>query len=138
MTVNIIDTAYHKSTFPAGNIYTGPGTLIGNPRQPASVDSEVWGYFTSNGNATQINLGFTPRKVRVINSTDGIIWEWLYGMPAANSIKTTLGGSFAGVVDTTSQITVSGDTPGTGGNCQVLLGVTMNGTGKLISYEVEG
>ena len=141
MTTNIIDGALGVGAFPA--TYTGPGTLIGNIRRPANVDSDVYGYFTSNGNATQINVGFTAREVRIVNWTDGIEWEWIFGGPAANAIKNTFGTGFS--IDTTSQITISpkedqllGGNVVSGGNANVTLGATLCGTGKLISFEIHG
>lgn len=136
MTTNIIDTMFHGSSFPS--TYTGPGTLIGNPvNSPDGAAQGVSGYFTSNGNATQINTGFLATKVEIVNVTDGITWTWEYGMPAANSVKTTLGGSLASVQDTSSQISTSGSiTNGTGGIGTVTLGATLCGTGKTITYKI--
>jgi hypothetical protein len=106
MSTDIIDVTLHTTSFPP--TYIGKGTLIGNPYQAADVPETIVLKVTSAGNAISIPVGFFPTNVRVFNSTDGIIWEQMYGMPAANAIKTTLGGSFASVVDTTGQITVSG------------------------------
>lgn len=133
MTTNVVDGALGIASFPS--TYTGPGTLIGNARKMGDVSNYQWYNFTSNGNATQINAGFTPRKVKVVNTTDGIVWEWQYGMPAANSIKTTLGGSFASVQDTASQITISTDLAG---NSTVTLGATLNGSAKNLCVELAG
>jgi hypothetical protein len=136
MTTNIIDTMFHGSSFPS--TYTGPGTLIGNPvNAPDGSGQEVAGYFTSNGNATQINIGFVATEVEIVNVTDGITWKWQIGMPAANSIKTVLGGSLTSAQDTTSQITVSGSlSNGTGGIGTVTLGTTLCGTAKSITYKI--
>lgn len=133
MTINIIDGAFRSAAFPS--TYTGPGTLIGNARKMGDVSNYQWYNFTSNGNVTQINAGFTPRRVKVVNTTDGIVWEWTYGMPVANAIKTTLGGSFASVQDTSSQITISVDLAG---NSTVTLGATLNGTAKNLCVELAG
>jgi hypothetical protein len=135
MTTNVIDGALGVSSIPT--TYTGPATLVGNARKMGDVSNYQWYNFTSNGNATQINCGFVPRKIKVVNTTDGITWEWQYGMPAANSIKTTLGGSLASVQDTSSQITIAIDyAPGNVGT--VTLGATLNGTGKNICVELAG
>jgi hypothetical protein len=137
MSTDIIDVTLHTTSFPP--TYIGKGTLIGNPYQAADVPENIVLKVTSAGNAISIPVGFFPTNVRVFNSTDGIIWEQMYGMPAANAIKTTLGGSFASVVDTTGQITVSGgsatDSPG---NFTVLLGATLTGTAKLLCIEING
>lgn len=137
MATSIIDTAFHGTSFPTG--YTGPGTLIGNPiNSPEASSQAVSGKFTSNGNAVQINTGFVATSVEIVNITDGITWSWQYGMPAANSIKTTLGGSLASVQDTGSAITTSGSiTDGTGGIGTVTLSATLCGTAKNITYTIK-
>ena len=136
MTINIIDTMFHGSSFPSS--YTGPGTLIGNPVNiPDAGGQGVAGNFTSNGNATQINIGFVATEVEIVNVTDGITWKWQTGMPAANSVKTVLGGSLTSAQDTTSQITITGSTKdGSGGIGTVTLGATLCGTAKNITYKI--
>ncbi len=74
MTTDIIDTSLHVATIPS--TYTGPGTVVGNINSAGGVVSDLSGYFTSTGNATEIRIGFRPRWVKVINDTDSIIWEW--------------------------------------------------------------
>lgn len=135
MTTNIIDPSMHLSSFPT--TYTGNGTLVGNTTQGAGVPERVNGNFTSNGNATQINSGFLPTHIYIVNTTDGITWEWMQGMPAANSVKTTLGGSLASVQDTGSAFTITKD--GSPGNvCSVTLSATLCGTSKNICFEIYG
>lgn len=63
------------------------------------------GSITSDNTAIAVNLGFTPRWVKVINSTDVIVWEKIEGMAAANSVKTVTAGTTT--VDTGSAITLS-------------------------------
>lgn len=133
MTTNVIDGALSVSSIPT--TYTGPGTIAGNARKMGDVSNYQWYNYTSNGNVTQLNVGFTPRKVKVVNTTDGLTWEWQYGMPAANSVKTTLGGSFASVQDTSSQITISTDLAG---NSTLTLGATLNGSAKNLCVELAG
>lgn len=132
MTINYIDMSLNAATFPP--TYTGKGTLIGNARKSGGIDNDAWANYTSNGNVTVLLLGFTPREVKVINTTDGLIWEWSYGMPAADSVKLTLG-TVAAVMDTSSQITISSDPAG---NSTVTLGATLNGTSKNICVELHG
>ncbi len=137
MATDIIDTMFHGTSFPSS--YTGPGTLIGNPlNDGADAGGQgVAGYFTSDGNAVQINLGFVATEVEIVNTTDGITWYWQRGMPAANSVKFVLGGSLAGTQDTGSAITVTGSTSdGTGGNGNVTLSSTVCGTAKNITYKI--
>lgn len=134
MTTSIIDGSLHVSAFPT--TYTGPGTLIGNAKNSLMGDNHQYYYFTSNGNAVEILCGFVPRRIDVVNTTDGITWSWQYGMPAANSIKTTLGGSLASVQDTGSAFTIGGDTMGNVGN--LTLSSTLCGTSKNICVELEG
>ena len=133
MTTNVIDIAFHGTSFPTS--YIGPGDTIGNPIVATSVHNRVNGYFTSKNNATQINLGFRPRAIKVVNETDGIVWEWQYGMTATKAIKTTLGGSLASVIDTGTPFTI---TDGGAGVFSLTLSATLVGNAKLISFHVEG
>jgi len=63
------------------------------------------GSFTSDNTITVVELGFTPRWIKVVNSTDVIIWEKIEGMAAANSIKVVTAGTTT--VDTGSAITIT-------------------------------
>jgi hypothetical protein len=130
MPTQIIDTSLHLPAFPPA--YTGPGTLIGNPVQSGDDTCCVYGYFTSAGNAVQINVGFAPKEVEVIDVTGVLVWRWMLGMPASNSIKTATG---AVTIDTASMFAVTTDLAGNG---FVTLSATMVGTGKVISYRVQG
>ena len=135
MTTSIIDTSLHTSSIPA--TYTGPGTLVGNPVSKNET-SGVAGFFTSNGNAVQINVGFVPTRVKIVNTTDGITWEWQTGMPTTNSVKILLGGSPTLTQDTGSAIVVAGSiSNGTGGIGTVTLSTTLCGTAKNITYEMD-
>jgi hypothetical protein len=60
------------------------------------------GSITSDNTAVTVNLGFAPRWVKVINSTDVIVWEKIEGMAAANSVKTVTAGTTT--IDTGSAI----------------------------------
>lgn len=71
------------------------------------VSNFASGSFTSDNTATTINLGFVPRWVKVVNSTDTIIWEKIEGMAAANSIKVVTAGTTT--VDTGSAILINTD-----------------------------
>jgi hypothetical protein len=51
------------------------------------------GSFTSDNTDTIVALGFTPRWVKVVNTTDVIVWEKIAGMPAVNSVKTVTAGT---------------------------------------------
>lgn len=129
--VDVIDTALHTTTFPAG--YTGPGTLIGNPKH-SSVAKEMSIFFTSTGNAVAIPLGFEPLRIKVVNDTDGVTWEWFRGMAATHSIKNTSATDTAD--DTTSGIVVSGDFAH--GNCLLTISAAAAGSAKTIAVNVAG
>jgi hypothetical protein len=62
------------------------------------------GTYTGNAAAQNIELGFIPDWVRIINATDGTNEsEWFNGMAAASGISTV---TTAGpVLDTTNQVT---------------------------------
>ena len=133
MPVNIVDASLHTATFPAQ--YTGPGNLIGNCVQSAGDEADVHGYFTSvSGNTVQVNCGFQPLTVDVVNTTDAITWHWQYGMPASNSVKIVLG-TVAGTLDTTSAITVVVDLAGNG---NVTFSTGLCGANKNICFHIEG
>jgi len=132
MATLIIDPSLHVSSFPA--TYTGPGTLIGNALQTGSQDTELYGYFTSvTGDPVQINVGFQPLKVEIVNETDTILWTWQYGLAATHSVKTVAAGTVT--VDTGSAVTVSTDVAG---NCTVTLSTTLCGAAKNILFHISG
>lgn len=138
MTTDIIDPSFHLSAFPSGNLYTGPGTVVGNTIQSGGDETDVHGYFTSTGNATQINIGFRPMRIKVVNTTDNIQWEWLYGFPATNSQKTVAAGT---VTQDTGSAIVPTDQAGLTnieGNWIATLSATLCGTSKNIVFHVEG
>jgi hypothetical protein len=130
MPTQIIDTSLHVAAIPA--TYTGPGNLVGNSVN--SQGKDVYGNFTSAGNAVQINVGFTPLSVDIMDVTGALMWHWQVGMPAINSVKTTLG-TVACVLDATSAITVATDLAGNG---TVTLSAAMVGSAKNICYAIQG
>jgi hypothetical protein len=131
MPTQIIDTSLHLAAFPVG--YTGPGNLIGNTVQSGGEACDVYGFFTSStGNAVQINVGFKPCLVEIVDVTGVLTWRWQWGMPATNSIKTA---TSATTIDTGSAITVAVDV---GGNGIVTLSTTLCGNAKVICYHVVG
>lgn len=90
------------------------------------------GSFTSNGNATQLALGFTPRFVKVVNTTDSTVWEKIEGMAAANSIKDVAAADI--VIDTGSAITFDTDAGLNAAGSTCTLSATLCGTSKAISW----
>ena len=47
------------------------------------------GTYTGDGAAQNIEIGFVPDYVRVINATDGdIAWEWFNGFGAGDALQT--------------------------------------------------
>ena len=83
------------------------------------------GSFTSDGTAAVVQLGFNPRWVKVVNTTDVIVWEKIAGMAAANSIKTVTAGTTT--IDTGSAILINTDGTAT-------ISATAAGTSKAISW----
>jgi hypothetical protein len=96
------------------------------------LDNDVFGYFTSAGNAVQINTGFAPLQVDITDVTGVLVWHWQLGLPATNTIKQA---AAAMSVDTTSAIVVTTDLAGNG---NVLLSAATVGTGKVICFHVQG
>lgn len=135
MTTDVIDLALHASAFPA--TYIGDGTLIGNVISSAGDENDFHGYFTSDGNAVSIPCGFRPLEIRVINETDGIEWEWQYGMAATHTIKTVFA-TPAITVDTGSAILVTDDGTGTHSKFTVTFSAGLAGASKNIIFKIEG
>lgn len=96
----------------------------------AGIVNFASGSFISDNSVTVVTLGFTPRWIKVVNSTDNIQWEKIEGMPAANSVK-TVGGTVAITQDTGSAITINTD--GT-----ISLSAATVGTAKAISWVAQG
>lgn len=131
MPVSIIDTSLHAAAIPP--TYTGPGNLVGNSVN--SQGKDVFGYCNSvGGNTIQINCGFQPLSVSIIDTTGNLEWSWQFGFPANNAVKWTLG-TVAAVMDSTGQIVVTTDLAGNG---QVTLGLTLCGSGKNLCYWITG
>lgn len=68
--------------------------------QPNNSDGVVnyssGGFTTDSGTAAAFtfNVGFTPRKVRVVNITDMTQYELLDQLPATDTLKTVTAGTF--------------------------------------------
>ena len=99
--------------------------LVSATSRGAGINNLATGSFTSDNTATTISLGFKPVWVKVINSTDTIVWEKLEGLAAANSVKTV--GAGTTTIDTGSAILINAD--GT-----VTLSATAVGNSKAISW----
>lgn len=97
--------------------------------QAASIMNFASGSFTSDNTATTVTLGFKPRWVKVVNTTDVIVWEKIEGMAAANSIKVVTAGTTT--IDTGSAILINAD--GT-----ITLSQTAVGNSKAISWVAIG
>ena len=96
--------------------------------QSAGVVNFATGSFTSDNTACTVTLGFVARAVKVVNSTDTIVWEKIEGMAAANCIKVT---STTQSVETSSDILIN--SAGT-----LTLSQTLVGNSKAISWAAWG
>lgn len=65
------------------------------------------GVITGAGATAEVDLGFKPRHIKVVDSTNVIVWEKLEGMAAADSVKTVTAGTTT--IDTGSAITINTD-----------------------------
>ena len=92
--------------------------------QAMGVCNFAAGSFTSDNTATTITLGFTARSVKVVNTTDVIVWEKIAGMAAANAVKVVAAGTMT--IDTGSAVLIN--TNGT-----LTLSTTLVGATKAIS-----
>jgi hypothetical protein len=97
--------------------------------QARGITNFASGSFTSDNTATVIILGFKPRWVKVVNSTDVIVMEKLAGMAAANVVNTVTGGTTT--INTSSLILINND--GT-----ITLSATAVGNAKAISWVAMG
>lgn len=96
--------------------------------QDMGVSNCASGSFTSDNTPTTVTLGFKPRWIKVVNSTDVIVWEKIEGMAAANSVKTVTAGTTT--VDTGSAITIADN--------GFVLSQTAVGNSKAISWVAIG
>jgi hypothetical protein len=130
MPTQIIDASLHTTAFPA--TYIGPGNLIGNCVQANSLSNDVFGYFTSAGNAVQINCGFQAVQVDIADVTGVLLWHWQLGMPATNTFKSA---AAALSIDTSGAVAITTDPAG---NTNVTLSAATVGTGKVINFHIQG
>lgn len=93
----------------------------------AGIVNQAAGSFTSDNTATTITLGFKPMFVRIINSTDSIVWEKNIGMAAANTLKLVSHASAQVNIDTSSAVVINDD-----GTVSLTTGVV--GNSKAISW----
>lgn len=96
--------------------------------QAGGIANFASGSFTSDNTATVVTLGFKPRWIKVVNSTDVIVWEKVEGMAAANSIKTAAAGTTT--VDTGSAILIA--------DYSFTISATAAGSSKAISWVAVG
>lgn len=125
----VIDGAFTGSAFPA--TYTGPGTLVGNIISDGGVRQKTTGNFASANEDVRILLGYQPRTVEIVNSTDAVLWKKNVGMAAADALKIDT----AVAVDSNSYIVFE---DGGAGNYTVLLKAALLGNAKAISFVLEG
>ena len=97
--------------------------------QSAGITNLASGSFTSDNSITVVTLGFKPRWIKVVNTTDVIVWEKIEGMPAANSVKTVTAGTTT--MDAGGAITINTD--GT-----ISLSAAAVGNAKAISWVAQG
>lgn len=113
-----------------------PTTTKTATSQAMGLSNFASGSFTSDGNDYSITLGFKPRYVKIVNSTDVIVWEKIEGMAAANSVKTVAGTTGANdtvttTVETGSDILINADNT-------LSLSAALAGTSKAISWVAFG
>ena len=158
MTTNYIDIGFHGSTLPATYIIPGglraagctdTATLLAGNIMADLEDDDISGYFTGAGNAVVIPIGFNPVRVQVVNWTDGIKAEWLWGAPATDTLKAianpaTVVAAGGGTVpanvllDANSLIVVTpvDGTPGSNGSVTFAAALAVNA--KVLSFRIEG
>jgi len=75
--------------------------------QSAGRANITTGSLTGANAAVDVELGFTPRHIRLINVTDAITYEYIEGMAATTTMKTVTAGTFT--ADTNSILVVDGN-----------------------------
>lgn len=130
MTTDVIDTA--TNTRPA-TIYTGPGTIDANAEISGGVGNLTTCNWTGSGNAVQVNVGFHPRRVFLMNMTDNISFEWITGMAATDTVKTVAAGTR--IIDTTSAIVPTADAAG---NDTIAIPASAAPSTKLLVLTIQG
>jgi hypothetical protein len=74
--------------------------------EAGGVASAAAGGYTGDGSGSfTLFCGFSPKWVKIVDITGVLVYEWIQGMPATNSVKTVTGGTTT--IDTNSAI-VSG------------------------------
>lgn len=63
------------------------------------------GKATGDGTALSVTLGFRPKHIVLVNTTDATKFEWIDGMAANATLKTVTGGAMT--VDTTGAIVLA-------------------------------
>lgn len=82
--------------------------------QSGSIVNQANGTYNGDGTgAIVVPVGFTPRHVKVVDITDLTTWEFIEGMPATNTLKTSVAvagtaGAQSVAVDATSAIVTNG------------------------------
>lgn len=91
------------------------------------------GVFTSASTAADVTLtvGFAVKRIRLINETDGVVWEKTADMTAANSLKIVSHDTAQVSIDTNSLIVLNAD-----GTVTVKAG--LQGNSKKIAWVAEG
>lgn len=72
------------------------------------------GSYIESGTAVAINIdcGFTPRYVRVVNQTSGDAMEWFHGMTAAHALKQVAAGTRTAITSNGITVDANGFTIG--------------------------
>lgn len=126
-------------TLAGGNIstYTGDTYTVTPANCVLNSTADILsGYFTGTGALAVIPVGFVPTRVKAINWTDGITYEWAFGAPATDTIKNTTSADNA--VDTGTAILVTADASGGNGSVTfVTLSATLCVNAKVISFRIE-
>jgi len=122
------------STMTAGPASGDTGViLLGKTVQGPDADV-ISGVFTGAGNVTYIPVGFFPTKIEVIDWSNDIVWEWMFGAPSTDSMKITT----ATAVDTGTAITVTADKAGGNGNVTyITLSSTLAASAAVLSFRIE-
>lgn len=104
-----------------------------NSKNPASVVQIKRGRYLDDAvtpAAASLTPGFMPRKVRWINDTDRIEWEWVEGRAAGTTLKSVANGTRT--LDTSDAAISVNSTTGV-----VTIAAAVIAQNKQYSYEIE-
>lgn len=107
----------------------------------SALDGDITGYLTVPTLTNVSNIvfvpGFAPTKIRIIDWTNYVEYEWVYGAPATNTLKRSASSTYNSV-DTNTIITWTADAAGGQGNTgYITVKTSIFTAADVVSFEIE-